>query len=420
MTPAARLQATIEILEALERTNAPADRFLREWFRDRRYAGSKDRAAVSERLFAILRHRGFLSWRMACTSPRALVIASVLAEAGAVDALETLFGGDGYGPPALSDAERAAIATVPKTMPPLSVQGEFPTWLEAELKRSLGEALIEEMRALCERASVDLRVNSLKASRDDVMRLLADEGFVARATPMSPLGIRLAAGEKLSALSRLPAFEEGLFEFQDEAAQIASLLVDANPGERILDLAAGAGGKALALAAAMSNTGEIVACDIDAKRLAQLAPRAARAGVTIIEAVAVDAAKGPFDTVLVDAPCSGTGTWRRQPELKWRLTPEKLAELEALQDTLLARAVAYAPKRIIYATCSLLKCENEDRVGAFLERHARYRLQPVSDVWRVTLGTEPPSGTSRCFHASPLKTGTDGFFAAVLVQAAAD
>ncbi len=430
MTPSARLQAAIEILGELERTNAPADRFIREWFRARRYAGAKDRAAVAERVFTILRHRASLGWRVGSTQPRALAIASALAElsspacggGGAARSAETegakiidaLFTGEGYGAAPLSDEERAAILSPPHETPPLAVAGEFPAWLEPELSRSLGGSLLAEMVAMCERAPVDLRVNTLKTAREEVLRMLHEAGFAAEPTPYAPAGVRVARETRLAALSRLTAFAQGWFEFQDEAAQIAATLVAAKPGERILDLAAGAGGKALALAAAMGNTGEIVACDIDPARLAQLGPRAARAGVTIIapHLLTGELPGGAFDAVLVDAPCSGTGTWRRQPELKWRLAPERLAELTRTQASLLDRAAALRPGRIVYATCSLLACENQDRIAAFLARHAQYRLASSADIWQRETGTSPPPGLDTCFHASPLKTGTDGFFAA--------
>ena len=418
MTPSARLQAAIEILGALEETGAPADRFIREWFRARRYAGSKDRAAVGERVFSVLRHRASFAWRMQSEAPRALAIASVAAESDDAANVAAVFSGEGYGAAALSEEECAAIAAPARESPPLHVQGEFPAWLEPELARSLGENLLAEMRAMGERAPVDLRVNTLKATRADALQALRAEGFSAEPTLYAPTGIRLARDEKLSALSRSPLFEQGCFDFQDEAAQIAAALCAAKPGERILDLAAGAGGKALALAAAMQNAGEILACDIDEARLAQLAPRAARAGASIIHPrlLTGEPPAGPFEAVFVDAPCSGTGTWRRQPELKWRLTPARLAALTRTQDGLLDTAGALAPGRIVYATCSLLKCENEDRIAAFLERHPGFALRAASEIWAAETGSAAPPGTDRCFNASPLRTGTDGFFAAVLAR----
>jgi 16S rRNA (cytosine967-C5)-methyltransferase len=336
-------------------------------------------------------------------------------------ALEALFAG-GYGPAPLSDDERAAIASPPASDPPLHVRGEFAQWLEPELKRSLGGHLLDEMRALCDRASIDLRANTLKGSCDAVLRELREQGFAAGRTPFCPVGIRIGHGEKLSALSKSRTFEEGRFEFQDEAAQIASVLCAAKPGERILDVAAGAGGKSLALAAAMSNTGEILAFDDIAERLKPLGERAARAGASCIAIARTRGGSawgdGKFDAVFVDAPCSGTGTWRRQPELRWRITPESLAAVQKTQGWLLDDAARHTKPdgRIVYATCSILRCENEDQVDAFLSRHPEYRVSAASDIWRAETGTAPPPGMGEFFTASPLRTQTDGFFAAVMVQ----
>jgi len=412
MTPSARLQAAIEILEALAFTGKPADRYLRDWFRTRRYAGSKDRAAIGERVFGVLRRRAALSWAMRSEEPRALVIGSLAAEGLDRDVIELLFDGSKYAPAALDETERTSLVHPREETPPPWVQGEFPAFLEAELARSLGSNLLAEMQALAGRAHIDLRVNMLKASRDGVLSELRAEGFAAKPTPYAPHGIRIEHHEGASALSRNRAFLDGRFEFQDEAAQIASLLAIAKPGERILDLAAGAGGKALALAADMNNRGVIIARDADPIRLAQLAPRAARAGVTIIR----EDGEGPFDAVFVDAPCSGSGAWRRQPEQKWRLTPQRLAELQTIQDSLLDEAASTAPPRIVYATCSLLACENEDRTLAFLARHADYVVRPAADIWHEVTNTAAPPGMGRFFRATPITTGTDGFFTAVLVR----
>jgi 16S rRNA (cytosine967-C5)-methyltransferase len=411
MTPAARVQATIEILQELEATALPADRFLRDWFRRRRYAGSKDRAAIAERVFDVLRHRNSFAWRMQSDSPRTLVIASLLHEGQSADSIRELFSGDGYGPQPLSEAETHAVDSPPQGEPPLRVHGEYPHWLEPELKRAFGEQLLEELRALRTRAPIDLRVNTLKANREDVLKQLCIEEYDANATRYSPLGIRIPAGA--SGLEKMKLFTSGAFELQDEASQIAALLVDAKPGMRVLDLAAGAGGKSLALAAQMQNQGEIVASDIDAGRLRQLATRAERANTTIIHA---SSPAGVFDRVLVDAPCSGTGTWRRQPELRWRLTPERLESLRKTQASLLDDGARFTSPggRLIYTTCSLLPSENEDQIAAFLARNPDFSIMRARALWPESVGTDPPHGLSDFFKASPLKTATDGFFTAVL------
>jgi 16S rRNA (cytosine967-C5)-methyltransferase len=408
MTPAARIQAAIEILEGLNATALPADRFIRDWFRARRYAGSKDRAAVAERVYDVLRHRASYAWRMQSESPRALVIASVLAEEGDLDAL---FGGAGYGPQPLSDAERASIAAPPQGEMPQHARYEFPEFLEADLARSLGASFTADMEAMQTRAGVDLRVNTLKATRDEVLKRLWEDGLDAHPTPYAQYGIRIATQDGLAILRRHAIFEDGFFEFQDEAGQIAASLAQARPGMRVLDLAAGAGGKALALAADMKNQGTIVASDIHAARLLQIGQREGRAGVTIIR-TQTNVPDGVFDIVFVDAPCSGSGTWRRQPEQKWRLTPERVAELAALQDQLLDTGAARVRPggHLIYATCSLLALENDDRIAAFRARHPEFTLRRADEAWD---GADVP-GMAEFFRATPATTGTDGFFAAIL------
>jgi 16S rRNA (cytosine967-C5)-methyltransferase len=408
MTPAARIQAVIDILGELEKTNQPVDRHLRDWGRAHRFAGSKDRAAIGERIYAIQRRRAWLTWRMGTDAPRALVIGSMLDEGD----MEHLFSGGSYGPPVLTDAERVVIGAPPPGEPPPHVRGEYPEFLESELRRAFGDKLPEEMAALQLRAPADLRVNTLKTTRDDVLIALRDEGYDANETPVSPFGIRIASGE--AKLGRSALFESGAFEFQDEAAQIAALLCDAAPEMRVLDLAAGAGGKSLALAAIMRNEGEIVATDIRFDALVELERRAARAGAAIIRTA--KELQGAFDVVLVDAPCSGTGTWRRQPELRWRLTRQRITDVMTTQDMLLTQAAAHVKPggRLVYATCSILPCENEDRIAAFRKTHADFAVVPVSDVWRATVSPALPPRLEQFFRASPLATRTDGFFAAVL------
>ncbi len=410
MTPAARLQMAIEILEALEQTGQPTDRFLKSWFRSRRFAGSKDRRAIAEQVFFIQRRRAHLAHRMNGQAPRTLVIAA-LHEAG--EDISALFG-SGYGPKALSDAERAVLAATPPPEPSW-VRGEYPQWLESELLQAFADRLPEEMAAFIARAPVDIRVNSLKASREEVIARLREEGVTGSPTPYAPFGIRIA-GDAVT-LSKSSLFESGAFEFQDEAAQIASALCAAAPDMRVLDLAAGAGGKSLAFAAAMQNRGEILACDVRGEALFELQKRAARAGVRIVETLILDEEDhaqpgGQFDMVLVDAPCSGTGTWRRQPELRWRLTQARLAELTRIQDRLLDRAAALVRPggRLVYATCSVLPGENQDRVAAFRNRYPGFTSLDLGQGWPGPL----PPGLDGDFRASPAKTGTDGFYCAGL------
>jgi 16S rRNA (cytosine967-C5)-methyltransferase len=393
MTPAARLQAVIDILS--EATPQPLDRQLKAWFRGHRFAGSADRRAITERIYAIFRHHAHFTHRMGAGAPRALVIASLLAEN---QNPEEYFSG-GYGPQPLNDAERAAIAAESSPVPSW-VEGEYPEWLEGELRRSFGERLPQEMRAFQRRAPVDLRVNTLKANRAEVLRALKRDGFAATALDL-PDAIRCQSGAPLSAH---PLYESGAFEIQDWAAQKSVVLAEARPGMRVLDLAAGAGGKALALAAAMQNQGSILAFDDKRDRLKPLAERAARAGANIITVAKARGGplwgNGRFDLVFLDAPCSGTGTWRRHPELKWHLTPERLKELQGVQDWLLADAARHTRPggQLVYATCSILMCENQDRVDAFLAAHPDF------------------SRMAQDFHASPASTDSDGFYVAKLIR----
>ncbi len=386
MTPSARLQAVIDILGA--DTAQPLDRQLKAWFRGHRFAGSGDRRAITERVYAIHRRHAHLAHRMGSDAPRALAIASLLAEGE--DPGSYFIGG--YGPAPLSDAERAVIAAAagPQSLP---VQGEYPLWLDAELRRSFGEKLLDEMQAFQSRAPVDLRVNLLKTKRNQVLAQLQADAIEASPLADLPDAIRCLPG---TALTSHPLYASGAFEIQDAAAQQAVMLCEARPGMRVLDLAAGAGGKALALAAAMQNKGEIIASDIRPDALKELSRRADRAGAAIIRTHLLGALpKGPFDLVLLDAPCSGSGTWRRQPELKWQLTPDRLAALCALQDQLLGQAGSLGA-RLVYATCSILMRENEDRVEAFLKVNPGFfRASPD-------------------FHASPASSGSDGFYVARL------
>jgi 16S rRNA (cytosine967-C5)-methyltransferase len=293
------------------------------------------------------------------------------------------------------------------------VVGEYPLWLEPELVRAFGNDVAREMAALIPRAPVDLRVNTLKAGREEVMAALKADGIESAPTPYAPHGIRIA--QEVPGLSRSPLFESGAFEFQDEAAQIASVLCNAAPGERVLDLAAGAGGKSLALAAAMQNRGEILACDLRGEALLELEMRASRAGASIVRTMPLEQPRleGAFDLVLVDAPCSGSGTWRRQPELRWRLTQARLAELTGVQDRLLDQAARLvAPGgRLVYATCSILPVENRDRAEAFTTSQPAFAALDLRENWPKT-GAAMPPGLGADFRASPCLTGTDGFYCA--------
>ena len=388
MTPAARVQAAIDILDqiiAAARDNgAPADRLIGEWFRTRRFAGSSDRRAVRELVYAAVRACGEVP-----VSGRAAMLRLAAGDA----AVAGLFDGSAHAPLPVVAGEAVADA------------GLAPAWLEAALASSgiAGAALLG-------RAPLDIRVNTLKADRATIDLPIPGEPTEA------PQGLRLPAG---TAVEQWPAYQDGLIEVQDSGSQIACLAVGAHPGETVVDLCAGAGGKTLALAAAMENRGRLLACDVDRARLSRLSPRAARAGVAVAEtlllnpeqeAAALAGWAGRVDAVLIDAPCSGVGTWRRNPEARWRLTVAQLARLVALQARLLdvAAPLVKTDGRLVYVTCSLLDAEGPDQVTGFLERH---------DGWRVE-SLDLPAGTPRGHgvRLTPEHDGTDGFFVARLVR----
>ncbi|MGV8996877.1 MAG: RsmB/NOP family class I SAM-dependent RNA methyltransferase [Parvibaculaceae bacterium] len=433
MTPGARLQAAIEILSNIEETRHPADRVFDAWARGSRFAGSKDRAAVGELVFKVLRHRAELSTAVGSEDPRLLVLGAVslLDEAGPAAAL-ALADGTRHAPAPLEPEESAAIlnAVMPDDDAPAHIRLNYPDWLQSELETSFGPKLEEEMAALMMRAPTDLRVNALKGDRITALAALIEAGVEIDETPMAPLGLRLKARANVQGLE---AFREGLIELQDEGSQLACLLTGVTPGEQVVDLCAGGGGKALSLAAMMANRGQIHACDTDRRRLGKLMPRAQRAGArniqtrvltpdALVDGVDADLAElaGKMDCVLVDAPCSGTGAWRRNPDARWRLTPELLESYIEAQNEVLARAaIALKPGgRLVYVTCSVLPSENETRIAAFLEAHPDFVLRNWQEFWPlgVDLPNWPKGGPLRL---SPASNGTDGFFVAILKRKAA-
>lgn len=387
MTPAARVQAAIEILdrviEAARGEGAPADRIVADWARSNRYAGSKDRRAVRELVYGAVRACGEVP-----VSGRAAMLR--LAEGDA--ALRNCFDGSAYGPQAIAEGE------------PVAKAGAVPGWLADALAASGIDRA--EQAALMDRAPLDVRVNTLKADRATIALPEAGEALEA------PQALRFPSG---TAVEQWSAYTDGLIEVQDHGSQLACLATNAQPGESVIDLCAGAGGKTLALAAAMENRGTLIACDTDKRRLGNLPPRAMRAGAGVVETVSLDPGKelealeeyrGKADCVLVDAPCSGTGTWRRKPEAKWRLTPERLTRYAATQDMLLeiAAQLVQPDGRLVFVTCSLLDAEGADRFASFLARRPQWRAEPP----QLPLGRAHGTG----IRLTPFNDGTDGFFIA--------
>jgi 16S rRNA (cytosine967-C5)-methyltransferase len=430
VTPAARLQAAIALLEAIEAAPArPADALANDFFRERRFIGSGDRRAVSDRVWRVLRSRRRLTWWVPKETPRLLVAASLLTEGWTLSGVAESFSGDRFAPTGLERNEYNALRRVegqaldhPEMPEP--VRFEIPDWLHPRLQARFGDDLATEMAALSEPAPLDLRVNILKGTQEDARAALAAEGWEARPTPLSPWGLRI---DNRRLVTTGPAFQSGLVEIQDEGSQVIAVLTDARPGMRVVDWCAGAGGKTLALAAMMANRGQIVACDVSASRLEGAVRRLRRAGVNNVERHLVEPGDkwakrraGAFDRVLVDAPCTGTGTWRRNPDARHRLTEQDLLELARKQSSILdtARTLVRVGGRLVYATCSLLEEENEGQVSAFLIRHPEFVLVPLAQAWALEGVARPGDALSEMLLLTPARHGTDGFFAAVLERRA--
>ncbi|OAN51117.1 rRNA cytosine-C5-methylase [Paramagnetospirillum marisnigri] len=439
MTPAARLQAAIELLAEIEKSAKPADSAASAYFRDRRYIGAKDRRAVAETVWRVLRRKSRLDWWLVHLEhpdadnltgqwgARARVLADLVFEGVQPD--PELFRGahSAYAP---EPAERRVMDMLSeqksifhRDMPP-HVRGEYPEWLTPRLTALFGERLVDEMGAMRDEAPVDLRVNTLKASREDAARALAKEDIKSTPTKLSPLGLRLA---RRVPLVQVQAWRDGLVEVQDEGSQLVALLTDARPGMAVADYCAGAGGKTLCLAAAMENKGRLVACDVAEWRVDRAGDRLRRAGVHNVTKRVIGGesdkwikrAAASFDRVLVDAPCTGTGTWRRNPDAKWQLGETDLLELVGRQKDILASAARLTKPggRLVYATCSLLAEENEDQIAAFLATHPDYEVVPVPQLWGEIIGGECPV-PGPYLRLSPLGHGTDGFFGAVMERKA--
>lgn len=429
MTPAARLAAAIDILEELQRGDTPTRDVLAAYFRNRRYAGSRDRAAVREHVYATVRDLARLEWHLAqaCGDPQRprhwLLAACALAGASVGD----LFGAGPYAPAALDADERklaVALAAADDAALPEAARLGCPAWLEAPLRASLGPGFAAELAALNEPAPVDLRVNVARRDREAVRRALADAGIAATPTPFSPVGLRLDGHPELKDVA---VFRDGFVEPQDEGSQLLALAVGAVPGDRVVDFCAGAGGKTLALAAAMRGQGRIVACDVSIARLRRMLPRLARADAAkmvelhdLSDGDGAPLPPGTADRVLVDAPCSGSGTWRRHPFQRWRLDATGLAALRETQRAILDRAAALVRPggRLVYATCSLLDVENGDRAAAFAVAHpdfTRLRVdQCLPDIVRPDMLT-----IAGDLRLTPARHGTDGVYAALFERKAA-
>ena len=393
MRDEARVNAAAELLTELFAFERPADNTINAYFRSRRYIGSKDRRFIADTVWAVLRRYGRYSELSRPLTPR-VALALYLKETGRDPA--AFFTGEGYAPAPLSKDEDVPFAVVPET-------AECPDWLRGFIDDA-------DVAAMTGEAPFDLRVNTLKASRADVLKELAEYG--AEPTPLSPVGVRLSARVSLASV---PAFTEGRVEVQDEGSQVAALLTGAKPGDTVIDWCAGAGGKTLALSAMMKAGGTLYAADADVRRMRDLPDRARRAGAVNVITVTDHAGLKPADLVLVDAPCTGTGTWRRAPDARWRMTEKQAEVIRSVQKTVLDNAAGRVRKggALIYVTCSLDRRENEDQIAAFCDRHADFSLADLSKDLKALTGETLETKTVRL---SPSKTGTDGFFAAKLLK----
>jgi 16S rRNA (cytosine967-C5)-methyltransferase len=438
MTPPARLATTIELLGLIDSTARPADATVSAYFRERRFIGSKDRADISAAVYRAMRRRARLTWRLQKAgtepTPTSLLLADLLVGEGQTfDRVERLFSGGPYAPALLSFEEKGLARRLegrllePQDMPD-GVRAECPPWAEPELRRALGDDFLPQMEALKHPAPVDLRVNVLKGvSRDDVIAQLNADGVAAEPTHLSPIGIRM--GGRPSVMAH-PLYRDGTIEIQDEGSQLVALMVDARPGQEVMDFCAGAGGKTLAIAGSMNNKGRITASDVLANRLVRAKERFRRAGAHNIQTHPIASEtdpwikrhKGKFDRVLVDAPCSGTGTWRRNPDQRWRSLGPGLADLLPLQGRILESAARLVKPggRLIYATCSMMPVENEDHAEAFLAAHPDFTVVSAADIWREAVWPKggPDAPSAPYLRLTPASHGTDGFFAAVFERKA--
>lgn len=398
MKDPARLQAAAEILESVFSSEAPADKIIGAYFREHRYAGAKDKGFIASLVYHALRNLGLFKWRTGSESPR-LILATALADMGEVP--EKYFDSSKHSLPALSAEEKTALSRAPETEPE-HVALSAPLFLMSELKKAFPANLKEEMEALNAAAPLDLRVNTLKSSLPETLEWLVKNGFDA--TP-SGSAIRIPARKPIFGTD---IFKRGFIEVQDKGSQETVVYTEAKAGGKVIDFCAGAGGKTLALAAQMKNKGSILALDISAAKLAELKKRVRRAGVDNARIKLIENENDKFlkrhlksaDLVVADVPCSGSGTWRRNPDLKWKLTAEKLSNLISLQAAILESAANLLKPggRLVYITCSILPSENEEQINRFLLAHKNFTLQ------------------KEFLKLSPYKTGTDGFFAASLIM----
>lgn len=443
MTPSARLASAIEILALVDAERRPVAEVVRDWGKAHRFAGSGDRAALTTLVYDALRRRASAAFVMGDDTPRALMLGALALVRGmSVEAVSALCTGQAHAPEPLAEFERARLSHEQSHAlmdAPPDVRADCPQWLFQSFVEGFGDDAEAEVAKLAERAPVDMRVNTLRARREEVLAQLS--AFGAAPTPHAPAGVRLILPQdgRNPALRGDELFLKGKIELQDEGSQLTSLLTCAQPGEQVLDFCAGAGGKTLALAAQMANAGQIYATDTDARRLSPLHERLLRAGARNVQVRtprALDAKtrleaqravlrdlEQNCDLVVLDAPCTGTGAWRRNPDAKWRIRQGALGIRRAEQSHVLEEGARYVKRggRLAYITCSLLRAENEDQIAAFLAAHADFIPHDMAHLCaRARLPMLAPFvAQNGCgLTLSPRRCGTDGFYIASLLRVA--
>ena len=416
-----RLAGAIEVLADIETRRRPVAEALKDWGLSHRFAGSGDRAAIGNIVYDALRMKLSHAWLMDDDSPYALGHAVLLRQWGlSPEAIAAELDGDRFAPEPLPAEKLSAFHTRKLEDAAPHVQGDIPEWVQPAFEAVFGEAWLDEAKALAGRPTLDLRANTLKAGRDKVLKALERSG--ATTCTLARQGVRIPAGEGPSRLPNVTAdlaFQKGWFEVQDEGSQIVADLAMAREGEQVLDFCAGGGGKTLAIAAAMHNKGQVHAYDADRKRLAPIVERLKRAGTRNVQLhedlASLTPLAGRFDRVLVDAPCTGTGTWRRRPDTKWRLTERNLEERIAQQREALAQAARFVRPggHLLYITCSVLPQENEAQVTDFCRTDPGFEIRPAIASWQALFGADAPqprATESGSLTLTPATTGTDGFF----------
>lgn len=430
-----RISAAIHVLEDVLQRRQPVKLAVRDWGKRARYAGAKDRAWVSGLVLDALRRKNSIAHAMGHDDARALILGA-LRFAWDMDVREIEGAAyEPHGPTPLTNAEREALVLAPDPSAPAHVQGDFPEWMTAHFTRAFGERAAIEGQAMAVRAPVDIRVNTLKADMEKAGRALAR----VRAEPSRLLkhAFHIPApdpAQREASLQAIPAYSRGWVEIQDAGSQIAAAAANVRAGEQVLDYCAGGGGKTLAMAAAMDGKGQVFAYDVDGRRLSGLVPRLKRSGAHNVQLChpdtpgVLDPLEGAMDCVFIDAPCTGTGTWRRKPDTKWRVTPNTLKRRMEQQVQILEEAAKFVQPggRLVFATCSVLMEEGEDRIAAFLAGHSEFAAEDAAEAAIASgLLTDDGAATVRAgrlgdggVRLTPLSAGTDGFFFAVLRRAA--